>query len=67
VKVGKTGACGGGLEDFLKRNERPATLVAQLRSFLQVPDNVLAIAQNRDLCTASTPRSSASARHKAGC
>ena len=37
------------LEDFLKRNERPATLVAQLRSFLQVPDNVLAIAQNRDL------------------
>jgi excisionase family DNA binding protein len=37
------------LEDFLRRNERPATLVAQLRSFLQVPDNVLAITQNRDL------------------
>lgn len=37
------------LEDFLKRNERPATLVAQLRSFLQVPDNVLAIAPDRDL------------------
>lgn len=37
------------LEDFLRRSERPATLVAQLRSFLQVPDNVLAIAQNRDL------------------
>jgi excisionase family DNA binding protein len=37
------------LEDFLRRNERPATLVAQLRSFLQVPDNVLAIAQNRDI------------------
>jgi excisionase family DNA binding protein len=37
------------LEDFLRRNERPATLVAQLRSFLQVPDNVLVIAQHRDL------------------
>lgn len=37
------------LEDFLSGNERPATLVAQLRSFLQVPDNVLAIAQNHDL------------------
>jgi excisionase family DNA binding protein len=37
------------LEDFLRRNERPATLVAQLRSFLQVPDNVLAIAQNTDI------------------
>jgi excisionase family DNA binding protein len=37
------------LEDFLKRNERPATLVGQLRSFLRVPDNVLAITQNADL------------------
>lgn len=37
------------LEDFLKRNERPATLVAQLDTFLQVPDNVLAIAQNIEL------------------
>jgi excisionase family DNA binding protein len=37
------------LEDFLKRNERPATLVAQLDTFLQVPDNVLAIAQNVEL------------------
>jgi excisionase family DNA binding protein len=37
------------LEDYLRRNERPATLVAQLRSFLQVPDNVLAIAQNVDI------------------
>ncbi len=37
------------LEDFLRRSERPATLVGQLRSFLQVPDNVLAIAQNRDI------------------
>ncbi len=37
------------LEDFLRRSERPTTLVGQLRSFLQVPDNVLAIAQNPDL------------------
>jgi excisionase family DNA binding protein len=36
-------------EDFLKRSERSSTLVGQLRSFLQVPDNVLAIAQNLDL------------------
>jgi excisionase family DNA binding protein len=37
------------LESFLRRSERPTTLVGQLRSFLQVPDNVLAIAQNRDI------------------
>jgi excisionase family DNA binding protein len=37
------------LEDFLKRSERPTTLVGQLRSFLRVPDNVLAITQNADL------------------
>jgi excisionase family DNA binding protein len=37
------------LEDFLRRSERPTTLVGQLRSFLQVPDNVLAIVQNRDI------------------
>jgi excisionase family DNA binding protein len=37
------------LEDFLKRSERPATLVGQLDSFLRVPDNVLAIAQNVDI------------------
>lgn len=37
------------LEDFLKRSERPATLVGQLRSFLRAPDNVLAIAQNMDI------------------
>src|SRR5215211_1797654 len=34
------------LEDFLRRSERPSTLVGQLSSFLQVPDNVLAITQN---------------------
>ena len=37
------------LEDFLRRSERSTTLVGQLRSFLQVPDNVLVIAQSRDL------------------
>jgi excisionase family DNA binding protein len=37
------------LEDFLKESERPATLVGQLDSFLRVPDNVLAIAQNIDI------------------
>jgi excisionase family DNA binding protein len=37
------------LEDFLQRSERPSTLTGQLSSFLQVPDNVLAIAQNIDL------------------
>src|SRR5215218_5947424 len=36
------------LEDFLRRSERSTTLVGQLSSFLQVPDNVLAIAQNLD-------------------
>ncbi len=37
------------LEDFLKRSERATTLVSRLDSFLQVPDNVLAIAQNLEL------------------
>src|ERR687892_931197 len=39
----------GVLEDFLKESERPRTLVGQLDSFLRVPDNVLAIAQNVDI------------------
>jgi excisionase family DNA binding protein len=37
------------LEDFLRRSERLTTLVGQLQAFLEVPDNVLAIAQNLDL------------------
>jgi excisionase family DNA binding protein len=37
------------LEAFLRRSERSSTLVGQLSSFLQVPDNVLVIAQNLDL------------------
>jgi excisionase family DNA binding protein len=34
------------LEDFLRQSEHPTSLAGQLRAFLQVPDNVLAIAQN---------------------
>ena len=37
------------LEDFLRKSERPVTLAGQLGSFLGVPDNVLAIAQDRDV------------------
>ena len=37
------------LEDFLKSSERSRTLAGQLDSFLRVPDNVLAIAQNVDI------------------
>ncbi len=37
------------LENFLEQSERSTTLVGQLGSFLQVPDNVLAIAQNTDI------------------
>src|SRR4028118_231709 len=37
------------LEDFLKSSERSGTLVGQLDSFLRVPDDVLAIAQNVDI------------------
>src|SRR5918997_1436069 len=37
------------LEDFLRQSERPRTLAGQLDSFLRVPDNVLAIAQNIDI------------------
>jgi excisionase family DNA binding protein len=37
------------LENFLEQSERSGTLVGQLSSFLQVPDNVLVIAQNIDI------------------
>src|SRR3712207_5937178 len=37
------------LEDFLKQHERANTLEGRLSSFLRVPDNVLAIAQNIDV------------------
>jgi excisionase family DNA binding protein len=39
----------GDLEDFLKSSQRQVTLAGQLDSFLQVPDSVLAIAQNLDI------------------
>ena len=37
------------LERFLERSERSESLVGRLRSFLEVPDNVLAIAQDRQM------------------
>ena len=37
------------LERFLKRSERSETLVGRLRSFLKVPDNLLAVAQDREM------------------
>lgn len=50
LKVGKSWRIRrGALEDFLKRGERPSTLVGQLGGFLEVPDNVLGIARNRTL------------------
>lgn len=38
-----------GLLEFLDRQERPSTLTGRLRSFLEVPDNVIAVAQNPEL------------------
>jgi excisionase family DNA binding protein len=37
------------LEGFLKRSECSESLVGRLRSFLEVPDNVLAVAQDREM------------------
>jgi excisionase family DNA binding protein len=37
------------LEDFVRRSERSETLTGRLRAFLEVPDNVMAIAQDREL------------------
>lgn len=37
------------LESFLERSERLETLIGRLRSFLEVPDNVLAVAQDREM------------------
>lgn len=36
------------LEDFLSRGERSSTLVGQLRTYLAVPDSVIAIAETRE-------------------
>ena len=37
------------LEDFLDQGERPATLVGQLRTYLRVPDSVIAVAETPEL------------------
>src|SRR5436305_1663403 len=37
------------LEEFVRRSERSQTLTGRLRAFLEVPDNVMAISQNRQL------------------
>ena len=57
----------GALEDLLREKERSTTLVGQMDSYLRVPDNVLAIAQDLDRCTGWTPPSSGSARRGTGC
>jgi excisionase family DNA binding protein len=50
LKIGKSWRIRrSALEDFLRQGERSATLVGQLRSFLEVPDNVIGIAQDLDL------------------
>ena len=37
------------LDDFLKGGERPVTLAGRLRTFLEVPDSVIGVAQTREL------------------
>ena len=37
------------LDDFVRRSERSRTLTGQLRNFVEVPDNVLAVAQDAEL------------------
>jgi excisionase family DNA binding protein len=37
------------LEDFIRKSERSETLTGRLRAFLEVPDNVMAISQDRTL------------------
>jgi len=39
------------LEEFIRRSERSETLTGRLRAFLEVPDNVLTIAQDVELMT----------------
>lgn len=38
-----------GLMEFIERSERPTTLTGRLRTFLEVPDNVIAVAQTKEL------------------
>src|SRR5215203_2996500 len=37
------------LEEFVRKNERSETLVGRLRAFIEVPDNLLAVVQDREL------------------
>src|SRR5919112_6297063 len=37
------------LEEFVRKNERSETLVGRLRAFFEVPDNLLAVVQDREL------------------
>jgi len=37
------------LAEFLRKSERSETLTGRLRAFLEIPDNVMAIAQDREL------------------
>ena len=37
------------LEEFVRKSERSETLVGRLRAFLEVPDNLLAVVQDREL------------------
>jgi excisionase family DNA binding protein len=36
------------LEEFVRKNERSETLVGRLRAFVEVPDNLLAVVQDRE-------------------
>jgi excisionase family DNA binding protein len=37
------------LEEFVRKNERSETLIGRLRAFLEVPDNLMAVVQDREL------------------
>jgi excisionase family DNA binding protein len=39
----------GALDEFMERNEQPETLAGRLRGFIEVPDNILGIAQSVEL------------------
>lgn len=50
VKVGRRWRIRrGALSDFLRRGERPASLVGHLGKFFNVPDNVIGVAQDTEL------------------
>lgn len=50
AKVGKSWRVRrGALSDFMRRGERPGTLAGRLRAFLEVPDNVIGVAQTEAL------------------